>query len=124
MLKRCAYGTILLVNIFMHHQHVEEMRIRYNIAGQHFYASPTCCRDAHTVQYCWSTFLCITNMLKRCAYGTILLVNIFMHHQYVEEMRIRYKIAGQHFYASPTCCRDAHTVQYCWSTFLCITHML
>ena len=53
----------LLVNIFMHHQHVVEMRKQHNIVGQHFYASPTCCRDAQTAQHCWPTFLCITSML-------------------------------------------------------------
>ena len=53
----------LLTNIFMHRQHVVEMRKQHNIVDQHFYASPTCCRDGQTVQHCWPTFLCITNML-------------------------------------------------------------
>ena len=124
MLQRCANSTTLLANIFMHHQHVVEMRKQHNIVGQHFYASPTCCRDAQTAQHCWPTFLCITNMLQRWANSTTLLANIFMHHQHVVEMRKQHNIVGQHFYASPTCCRDAQTAQHCWPTFLCITNML
>ena len=53
----------LLANIFMHHQHVVEMGKQHNIVGQHFYTSPTCCRDGQTAQHCWLTFLCITNLL-------------------------------------------------------------
>ena len=124
MLQRCANSTTLLANIFMHHQHVVEMGKQHNIVGQHFYASPTCCRDGQTAQHCWPTYLCITNMLQRWANSTTLLANIFMHHQHVVEMGKQHNIVGQHFYASPTCCRDAQTAQHCWPTYLCITNML
>ena len=117
-----------------------------NIVGQHIYASPTCCRDAQnsrtllanifmrhqhvvemhkTAEHCWPTYLCVTNMLQRCAK--------------------QQNIVGQHIYASPTCCRDAQnsrtllanifmrhqhvvemhkTAEHCWPTYLCVTNML
>ena len=39
--------------------------------GQHFYASPTCCRDTRTAQHCWLTMLAKfappTDILSLCS---------------------------------------------------------
>ena len=68
---------------------------RTNIVGQHFYASPTCCRDTRTAQHCWLTMLARfappTDILSLCSLHNYSLLYFIEYSSTIEKHESKYR---------------------------------